>query len=128
MGPLPPGNSWHYDIPDVEGNPSITLTFTHQGVPLASAAHFEKIGEDDNRNIKVGPALLFVANGATSLDAHYIRQVVFQNVEVHYSGKPAFLENVVFVNCRFVIDNDERGRDLAAQLLASGRIVWRAEG
>jgi hypothetical protein len=49
--------------------------------------------------------------------------LVFENVEVHYRGGPVILKGVVFINCKFVFDNDERGRSLADAILSSSSEV-----
>jgi hypothetical protein len=38
-------------------------------------------------------------------------------------GKPLILENVVFFNCTFVLDNNEPVRQLGEHLLASAETV-----
>ena len=69
---------------------------------------------------------LFLRGGAFSLDSRYAKQVVFIGMEIHYSGKPLVLENVVFINCWFVFDNNERGWKFARQLLDRPLISWSA--
>jgi hypothetical protein len=51
--------------------------------------------------------------------------VVYDGVEIHYSGGPMILENVVFISCKFVMDNTAPNRNLAEVLLASDRIDFK---
>jgi hypothetical protein len=61
------------------------------------------------------------------LEDEHFRNVVFEHVEIHYSGSPIVLENVSFISCVFVFDNNDRGRELGQALLASsGNVNFRA--
>ena len=66
---------------------------------------------------------MFFTGGALSLDDRYGKNIVFRNVEVHYSDRQLTLEDVIFINCTFVIDNGEAGQKLGADLLTSSPIV-----
>jgi hypothetical protein len=68
------------------------------------------------------PALLAIG-GAVNLDGKDIRHVIFQDVEIHYTGKRLIMENVAFVKCRFVLENTEAARQLGEHLLASAQTV-----
>ena len=60
-----------------------------------------------------------------NIDGKRIRHVVFDNVEIHYSGKPLILEDVTFINCAFVLENTEPGRKLGEEILASSPVNFR---
>ena len=60
-----------------------------------------------------------MTGGAVNLDGEDIRHVIFNGVEIHYTGKPVKLENVTFVDCKFVIENTKPARKLSETILAS---------
>ena len=121
IAPLPVGE-WKYSIMAKKGNPQPELKMSKWGVPSDQAATFDRIGIDQNSGIPTGPAFMFLVGGVTSLDDMHIRSVIFEGVEVHYTGKPLILENSVFINCTFKIDNNEPGRHLGKIMLASDTI------
>ena len=96
------------------------------GVPIAEAARLEAIGKNLNPGVKTGPRLLILRRGATSLDGMYLRNIILDNREVYYTGQPLILENVIFSNCKFVLGNDIRGRQLAGSILTSPSVTFRA--
>lgn len=90
-------------------------------------ARWESIGE--NMDQEGGIPALLARDGAVNLDGRDIRNVIFKGVEIHYSGNNLILENVVFVRCRFIMDNKESCRDLAGRILASSDAVsFQASG
>ncbi len=122
VGPLQPG-LWKYRYNPVRGLLVPHLSFFPQaGVPTEQAARFDHIGTNLNKNMHFAPALLLATGGATRLDGMDIENVIFEDVEIHYAGAPLILKNVVFINCKFVIENIPFGRELGQQLLASGTI------
>lgn len=112
-----------YDLgPLVPGKPGPRLErLTEAFVAYNETARYESIGQ--NLNTEGGPPALVVRGGAVNLDGKDIRHVIFENVEIHYTGKPLILENVVFFNCTFVLDNNEPVRQLGEHLLASAETV-----
>jgi hypothetical protein len=125
----PPPGSWnfkyHFVIPLGKDPPSLSYT-TEAMVPADQSARLDEIGKDQNSNFPRGPLGLKLLGGAVSLDAHYYRQVVFDGVEVHYHGTAVILDNVLFVNCSFILENDEHTRQFAEQVLEHARISWRS--
>jgi hypothetical protein len=109
----------HFDLNNVPGKDPPALSFVQQGTPITSAARFQRIGHPTNPKVAIGPVHLIARGGALSLDEMDIAHVIFDGVEVHYSGKQAMLEDVVFVNCTFVFDNSERSRMLAQSVVSS---------
>lgn len=89
-------------------------------VPHALAAAMDSIGQDQNKDLPVGPALLVARGGSITLDKMHLRSVVLINMHVIYKGSaPVILENVYFLNCTFQITNDSRGIQLASQILTT---------
>jgi hypothetical protein len=84
---------------------------------MSSAARPEKLGSPTNPDTRVGPAYLRAHGGAFNVDCMDIAHVIFNGVEIHYSGAAVKLEDVFFLNCTFVIDNVDRGRLLAQEIL-----------
>jgi hypothetical protein len=82
----------------------------------------------DPQKPKVGNAWVLLNRGIMRLDQMHLRRVVVNQVEVHYSGGQVKLENVFFVNCTFIIDNDNAGRQLAKDLVASASIDFENLG
>jgi len=120
---VPAGSETHFDIgPAVDGKPIPELAHIPIGVAPADAARFEKIGQNLNQNLQFGSAQLILKGGAVSLDDKYARHVFFEGVEIHYSGKPLILQDAVFSNCTFILDNTPYGRQLGQTLLASSTI------
>jgi hypothetical protein len=124
--PPPNGTSWQYNLVHVNNLPAPYLSFSSDYMlPTREAARLDLIGIDQNKSKPVAPGWLFARGEVTSLDSMHIRNVVFIGAEVHYSGKPVILEMAVFINCTFVFDNDERGRELSAKLLESSRVNFK---
>ena len=62
-------------------------------------------------------------NGCTqALDHIAWTNVVFKNSNIVYHGGPTKLENVEFINCRFIMDYTPPSRELAKSLLASNNV------
>jgi len=99
------------------------------GVPITDAVILEEIGENKNAGMKVGLDRLFFDGGAVALDGHHLRHIVMKGVEVHYFGAPVILEDVVFINCTFVIHNNQPGRRFGETFLASASAMdFKAKG
>jgi hypothetical protein len=121
-----PYRAMAWDLPWIGDNKPKVGISAELGLPEKEAAHMEVIGHDHNKALPTGPALIVVNGGAISLDSLYLRQVIFEGSEIHYSGgKPVVLDNVVFFDCRFVLENDGPGREFAQQVLGASRISWR---
>ena len=110
----------------VEFNDKITPTLmaVRQAVPTDKAAVLETISNPRNIGKPFLPPLLIASDGTVSLDGARIHHVTFVDVEVHYSGKPTDLEDVAFLNCRFVFDNAEPSRMLAVEILSGDKVTF----
>ena len=93
-------------------------------VPLSDAAVLETLSEPRNIGRQLGTAFVIARGGTISLDGARIHHVRFINVEIQYSGKPTDLQDVVFVNCRFVLDNAEPSRMLALEILSANKVSF----
>jgi hypothetical protein len=121
------GGTLHYAFAPVPGKAHPKAEIVLSLVPAEQAAIAEPIGQDPNAGIKYQPSWLIVTGGAMGLEDEHFRNVVFEHVEIHYSGSPIVLENVSFISCVFVFDNNDRGRELGQALLASsGNVNFRA--
>jgi len=124
--PLTPGATWKYHLPSVQGRPMYTFAHTSRaGVPHNEAARCDRIGVDQNVDTPTGAAWLFIVGGAARIDGEQIRNAAFTGVEVHYSGGPLILENVMFIDCTFVFENVEPAHQLAESILASAKVDFR---
>jgi len=120
-------NSTLYPNAGVRGKPNYALKQSLEGAPMEAAARLEFISEPMNRDVSMGPAVLFVEGGTMNLDNLNMRHVVVNGTEIHYSGEPLRLEDVIFLNCTFVFDDSTPTRNLAAAiLLESNSISFRA--
>jgi len=50
---------------------------------------------------------------------------MFGGVEIHFAGKPVIIEDIVFRNCKFVMENPEPSRKREEKLLPSEKIDFR---
>lgn len=106
----------------MQGKPIPSLQFSGEEITSDEAARLDRIGTDQNSAEKTGPISLIATGGATNLDDWHIRKTIFRNVEIHYTGKPVILEDVVFNNCLFFMDNTKPARSLGKAILASLQI------
>lgn len=90
--------------------------------PINEAARMELIDKPTPRG-QFGNRSLLAFGQTIILDDLYLRHVVFIGVEVHYSGGPAILDDVLFIGCRFVFDNDANTRLLASSILDQTRVT-----
>ncbi len=95
-------------------------------VPANQAAAAGLIGEDFNKGRPNGPAFLVVTGGGVTLDKMHLRNVIFVNVHVVYSGGPVQLQNVSFLNCTFQVAPVTNGRQFAEAVLAGPSTVFSA--
>lgn len=112
-----------WDTP-VPGKPKPALAYVVAESPTvpAAAAWMINMGGDPTEQLKFGAVYMILTGNAISIDDSNYRHVVLQNVEVHYSGKPMMLEDVIFVNCTFVFENTAPARKLVDDLLVASSI------
>ena len=99
-----------------------TILASTNYVPISQAARMDVFFRPSQQVTTQGPAILWLRGGAAMLDSMSMRHVVFQNVEVHYMGHPTQIEDVVFVSCTFVFDNQPYPRALANAILADTHV------
>ena len=114
---------------EISGIPGMTRPemFYMNVVPQNQAARAELIGNKIEQTSEIGSGIFVIKGGVVNLDGMYLRHVVIEGVEVHYSGKAAILEDVSFVNCRFMMDNTPNTRTIGEQILASDRVSLRLQ-
>lgn len=113
-----------YNVNNVSGKELPKFSFVPSGAPIQESARFEKIGNPTNLGVHVGTVHLMAQGGAVSLDGWNIAHVIFFGTEIHYSGEPVILEDVLFVNCTFVFDNADRSRLLAEKIMSSASVTF----
>ena len=123
---IPGIKATHYRSGTVPGKPLPEFTTSLKRVPHATSVRMEPISQPITGEPPEGPALLLGVGGDLALDGYYLRSVVLEQVTVHYNGGPVILENVTFINCRFVIDNVDNGRALSSQILASSQVTFKS--
>ncbi len=109
----------------VPGKPLPQFTTSVRRVPIAVSARTELIKSPMKQLAHEGPESLLGVGGDLRLEGYYFRNVVLKEVTVHYNGGPIILDNVTFINCRFVIDNIDNGRALSSQILASSQVNFK---
>jgi hypothetical protein len=113
-----PNVTTHYFAPDIPPQEAPYLHFF--GVaPSANAARLNPIGNDQNANLPIGAAILLADGGRMVIDGMDIRNVVFRNVEIDYSGGATILTNVTFINCTFKMVRTSKAQEFASALLSS---------
>jgi hypothetical protein len=80
-----------------------------------------KIGEDKDAGKALGVAYLFGYGGGVVLDGMQLRNVVFRDVRIVYSGGPLKMTNVFFLNCTFEMKPEVNTLKLASAALTRGR-------
>ena len=83
----------------------------------------EPVGEVLVQEAQSGPAYLLGTGGAIRLDGMRFRKIVLQSVDIYYDGGPLALEDVVFINCRFIMDDLENGHALGNALLSASSLT-----
>ena len=128
--PTSPSRTWRYvmrapmAIDHVPRGPAwegaFKLDETHI-VSLDQAAVLERIGDNLNASEKVAPRYLMLKDIpiALVLDGMRIKNVIFMNCEVAYSGSAIQMEGVYFVNCRFSVSPNARGDLFISKSLVS---------
>ena len=105
-------------------NPEFNIPYG-VAVPIGLAAILEPLGlPSPNADNAMGNPVLFGHGGYMSLDGMHLRHVLLVGVEIHYSGKPLLMEDVVFLDCTFVMDNTEPSRDLALAIASGTKVKF----
>jgi hypothetical protein len=93
-------------------------------VPKETSAILEPLGSQPDKDNPLGNAILLGTGGSMSLDEMHLRHVLLNGVEIHYSGRPLVMEDVVFLNCTFVMDNTEPSRELAQAIAVDANVKF----
>lgn len=106
-------------------------------VSIDQAARFETIGSRVNTRHKYGPRIIVVdlsaaikgwqrnaplyipATNGIKLDEKWLKNVVIRNTRVAYFHGPMRLENVIFINCTFELNDLPAARYLAQEMFDS---------
>ena len=83
----------------------------------------EKIAEPITQPGGFGNQTLVATGGTLLLDGMRLRHVILVNVEVHYRGGVAALDDTLFINCHFVFDNTPNGQSLGERILTSYKVT-----
>jgi hypothetical protein len=116
---------FHFQFLDVQGRPLPLVVPSVSSVPRVYGAHWMPLGAVFPTT-EFQPKWVFATGGAVSLDLQDIRQVVFDNVEVHYSGGPLILQNAIFINCRFVLSYVPKVQQFAEAVVSSTTVDFRS--
>jgi hypothetical protein len=109
-GPVPPGDK----------NPQMNSSFT--SAPKDVGAHLQPIGQDVNPARTTTNSWVILTGGGLVLDGNDIKNAVLIGVHVVYNGGPVEMKNVTFINCRFTIQQTDRGQAFASIVTNSERV------
>lgn len=125
---VPEGSATVYEMIPVDSKPLPQLSHIPTAVSPDDSARFEIIGRNLKQKLPFGSPELWLTGGAVSLDNRYVRHVVFIGVEVHYTGRRLILQDALFINCTFIFENTQLGRQLGQVLLASSPVNFETAG
>ena len=98
------------------------------GVPIDQAADIHPLSEKSlNAGQNRGKEVILAEGGAFQLDTLLVKNVVFRNTTIFYSGGPMNLENIIFVNCTFILPNRAHSRDFAIAALSNSSITFTSD-
>lgn len=95
-------------------------------VPRQEAAVLEPIGAGLNKNNPRGDAFIILTDGELTLDGTDMKNVILENIRITYHGGPLRMNNVVFVNCTFEMQENQNGRQFALAVLVHESAVFYA--
>jgi hypothetical protein len=131
--PTPNASGYHYSItlaatpPNVEGGLGFHVSLSGTAPPAESAL-LDSLLKPPPPGSGSGAQFLIVdaqPGVGLSLDDSRMRNVVIRNAIVFYSGHPAVLDNVSFVNCTFKILQSAPGKQLGEKLLTTTNAVFK---
>ncbi len=98
-----------------------------KSVPFSETARYEKLNAP-NESQQPGPEFLVLEarNMEIILDGFHLRNIVIHDVQVRYDGGPLAMENVYFVNCRFVITQKPVVEGFAQNVITSVPVTFKA--
>ena len=79
-----------------------------------------------NKGQSRGKQVILIENGGIKLDGYLLKSVVLRKMMIIYSGGPVQLENVIFVNCTFVLENEAAQRRFATAVLSNPEVTFSA--
>jgi hypothetical protein len=96
-------------------------------VPFAQAARYELLNSP-NESQQPGPEFIVIEahNAEILLDGHRLRNVVIHDVQVRYDGGPLAMENVYFVNCKFVITKKPDAQSFVQNVISSVPVKFQS--
>jgi hypothetical protein len=107
---------------DLDGDRTKVRLFVSGGaVPGGRAAIYDRIGQEVS--ISRGPARFTLTGpGIAHIDGLHLKNVIFKNIHIRYSGGPIILENVYFVNCTFDAAPSDKSRLLVSEIVKSAGV------
>jgi hypothetical protein len=109
-------------LPHADGSePQLAATWGTDNQSEAAALRRVDMA-DPNKDSKRLPIRLWMQNGIAVLDDFYLKKVTLTNVRVIYRGGALKMEDVVFINCTFEIEQTTNGENLGKMLIADTQI------
>jgi hypothetical protein len=107
-----------YKIFQAEGYESPTVSVGGD-VSAQQAADIHPLDEPSlNAGKPRGREVILIVGGGLRIDGFLLKNVVIKNTAILYSGGPVQLQNVIFVNCTFVLTNIQPSRNFADAVLS----------
>lgn len=89
-------------------------------VPSDQAATMHPVNEPPlDQGGARGKQVILIEGGGLQIDGWFIKDAVIRDTAIVYQGGPLVLQNVIFVNCVFILKNEPAPRRLANTILAS---------
>lgn len=117
-----------YDLgPPPQGEELPAMSAVGGIVSKNAGAIFGPIGTDLNpANNAANPYVVF-EGGGLDLNGKHVKNAVFIRVHVVYNGGPLILENALFVNCQFSIQQTRHGEEFASKSIMSEAMTFTAD-
>jgi hypothetical protein len=111
-----------YDGPTFTLGGGVTLDQSAQ-MGLLQQANPEKLASLPHTGLE--PQVILGENGAILFDGMVMRHAVLRGTKVFYNGGPTYLEDVIFVDCTFVVENNPTGRLFALAVLGQPQVKFQ---
>ena len=122
--PIDPNLTTHYKILGLSGY-AFPKASVGGDVSEERAATIHLLGEQSlDQGQPRGKQVILLEGGGVKLDGMVLRNVVIRNTVVSYSGGPISLDNVIFVNCVFLLPNEAQPRNFATMVLNQQAITF----
>ena len=115
-----------YTIHAPDGFPLPTRLSFGGNVPAERAAQMNLFGqENENANATRHDEVLLIDGGGFYIDHIVMKHVIFRDSTIIYQGDPVVMEDVIFVNCTFLLNNAPSAIAFARQVFTNTAINFK---